>query len=670
MKKLLLYPYVKAIGVFLLVNLTHLAFGQSTSWTGATNYKWQTASNWTNGVPDQYTDAIIGDANFTGSDQPELKSGTAKCKNLIIGNGSISSTLTVDRNIDVYGDLLIGANGTILHTKSKDITLDGDFTNNGSYTASNNGAAVIFAGSTATLTGATTFKDLVINAGTVLTLAANISIDSDMDVYGTLNPTASYAVGGSGDLNVERDGTITVLTANFSGNYTISSVDLDDRSYVDYAASSTTQYISSAYAYGYLVISGGSTKELTADLPELQDNRSTSGYIYVNEGIFDLKTYVADRGNKSGGEFIIASDAEVWIGGTNTFPANFDTKTISTSSTVYYYGNAQMVEDLDYGNLILSGTSGAVVKTMPSTTLDIYGSFSIEVGDATSVSATAGGDINVEQEFSIEEDCSFNGSSYNHSFNGNFVNDGTFTGSTSSATFTGTSAEISGSGTTTFYDVTFASTGIYASSGTDLIVSGDAAIVSGGTFTHEATGTFNMTGSSKSISGSGFTFYDLSIDGSISTAENITVVGDFLVDGTFSATNNAVIMTGSSALIDGTGTIDFYQLSVEGNVSTSINFNINSDLTISALGSFTASAGDITFDGMSDLSGTAQLFDCSVSSGSTLNLTSNAVLKISNTLTNDGTFNTSTLIPNTVIFNKNGAQTIAAENYYNLILSK
>lgn len=51
--------------------VTNLVYSQS-SWTGVTNTKWKTSSNWTNGVPDQNTDAIIGDANFTGGNQPEL----------------------------------------------------------------------------------------------------------------------------------------------------------------------------------------------------------------------------------------------------------------------------------------------------------------------------------------------------------------------------------------------------------------------------------------------------------------------------------------------------------------------------------------------------------------------------------------------------------------------
>lgn len=664
--------YCKELLLLTLLNILcinySLTFAQTTSWTGASSTSWQSNSNWTNGEPDQNTHAIIGDANFTGAYQPELKSSTARCKSLTLGNSTKVCTLEVDRNLVVYGDVLIGGNGSILHTKNKTITLDGDWINNGSYVASNNSATVVFSGSTPTLTGATSFKDFEINAGSVLTLAADIAIGSDARIYGVLNPTANYSVSGSGDLDVERDGKIQVYTANFSGNYSLN-VNLDSRSYVEYASSVTTQTVSSAFKYGYLIISGGSTKELAANLPDLWSGRTTEGYIYINEGIFDLKAYTADRDNGSGGEIVIASDAELWIGGTNSFPDNYDNRTISSNSTVYYYGANQTVLDLDYGHLILSGSTGSVVKTMPATQLDIYGSFTLEDGGASSLTITAGNHITVQQEMSIETNCTFNAYSYNHVFYSDFLNDGTFSGGTSTTTFNGVGAELSGSGSTVFNDVIFTKSGIYAAAGTDIEATGDIEIQAAGTFTQSAVGSFTLSGSSKAILGGGFTFYDLIITGSITTAEDIVVAGDFITDGSFTASNNSVSMTGTSAIIDGTGSISFYQLSIDGVVQTAIDFDITSDFTITNVANFTATAGDITFNGNSDMSGIAQLYDVTVNAAKVFNLSANAVLKIANTLTNSGTFNTSTLIPNTVIFNKAANQTVGNANYYNLVLA-
>ncbi len=55
--------------VILILGLTQPLLAQ-TSWIGQTNAKWSKSYNWTNGVPNQTTDAIIGDVNFTGTYQP------------------------------------------------------------------------------------------------------------------------------------------------------------------------------------------------------------------------------------------------------------------------------------------------------------------------------------------------------------------------------------------------------------------------------------------------------------------------------------------------------------------------------------------------------------------------------------------------------------------------
>ena len=648
----------------------NLGVAQSTSWTGTSNDKWNTSSNWTNGVPDEFTHAIVGDANFTGSNQPVLNGPTAKCLTLTLGNGTKTSSLDIDKNLQVSGDVLIGSNGTINATSnSKKITLTGNWTNNGTYNATKSSAGVIFAGSSSTITGATTFQDMTINAGTTVILAANITILDDLDVSGVLNPTASYAVGGTGTLNLERDGEIRVYTSLFTTNYSISNFVIDDRSTVNYASASTTQYIYDGIEYGYLKITGGSTKELTADLPDLQDDRSTSGRIIIEAGVLDLKTYTADRASSGGGDIIISNDAELWIGGTNSLPQNYDNLTISSTSLVIYYGNNQTVTDANYGNLTLSGTSGSVSKTLPGTALDISGTFSIELWDADDVTVTAGAAITVQGDFSIEEDCSFEAGSYTHTFSGEYINEGTFTGQTSSVLISGSGASITGAGTNEFNNLTFTQSGIYAEGACDIEVTGDVAITGGGDFTHQAGGVFLMSGTSKSISGAGFIFSDLEVSGSVTTAEDITVTGDLFVDGSLSATNNAFTLSGSGSVIDGSGSLTFDELNITGTISTSIDFTINNNFAVASTASFSAGAGTATFAGTSTLSGEASLYDVSISGSSSLILGSNSVLNVGNTISNSGTFNTSSFIPNKVVYDKNGAQTVGALTYYNLELA-
>src|SRR6266851_7429770 len=92
--------------------LAPLAAGAQTSWNGSVSTDWSTAANWTAGVPTSTVVALIGDANFTGTNQPTI---TAKsvCKSLMIGNGVTTSILTVNHSLSVLVDINIGANGAI-----------------------------------------------------------------------------------------------------------------------------------------------------------------------------------------------------------------------------------------------------------------------------------------------------------------------------------------------------------------------------------------------------------------------------------------------------------------------------------------------------------------------------------------------------------------------------
>src|SRR5260370_35764324 len=86
-----------------------------TSWKGTTSNDWSRASNWTNGVPTATVDAIIGNASFTGANQPRLTASGSFCKSLTIGTAVKVSVLTIAKGLSVSGNITIGANGTISH---------------------------------------------------------------------------------------------------------------------------------------------------------------------------------------------------------------------------------------------------------------------------------------------------------------------------------------------------------------------------------------------------------------------------------------------------------------------------------------------------------------------------------------------------------------------------
>lgn len=589
--------------VILIVPLS--AFSQ-TSWKGTVSTDWNTSSNWTSGVPSSSKDVTIGDASFTGSFQPSLLPGsTANCKSLTLGSGGISSTLTIGKNINILGNITIGTSGTILHNTATVITVKGSWTNSGNYSATNSMALVTFSGSAQNITGATVFTKVSINSGSTVTLANNITINTDLLVNGTLDPTGSFMVMGTGTITLNSGGTLLIKALNFTDNYTLSGTyTINGRGTINYASALIDQYISNAHVYGYLRISGGTTKYLTGNLPQLNSLSSTSGRIYVDAGIFDIQNFTCDRGTTfSGGSFVIATGAKLKIGGTSSFPINYNTVTIAPNSTVEYYGNAQTVSLRNYGHLIMSSSSGVAVKTMPTSSMTIAGSLTCNAGLGTGVTFTAGANITVNRDVTMDATTIFNGSSFSHTFKANWINNGTFNGNTSSVIFNGANSILSGSGTNDFYNLTFSAVGITALGTTVINVSGNITSSGSGVFTHNTNGVTNLTGIAKTISGTKLNFYNLVISNSITTSRTFSVSGDFTVNGSFSATNGSVVMKGTSKTINGTGAITFSTLNIQGTITTSNDIIITSNFPVSLSGSFSASGGTVTFNGSSVLSG-------------------------------------------------------------------
>jgi hypothetical protein len=518
---------------FLMLLQSTLA--QTNSWKGTTSTSWGTASNWSlNLVPTSAHDVVIGDASFTGSNQPTLTSTTSYCKSLTIGGTKASTLSTNSRSITVSGNITIAANGTLVHGSSSStggtITLSGNFTNNGTYTTTYTRGRVTFNGVTQSIGGstATTFRRITVNTTSTLTLNANITVASSsapsLTVSGTLNP-GTFLISGSNGLTLNSGGKLLVYTASFAGNYGFSGTyTINGGSTVEYASSSVAQTISSSYTYSNLVISGSTTKSLAANLTSLNSSNLSYGNISINSGTLDLSTFTANRGTSvAGGSFTIANGATLKIGGTNSFPSNYSTKTLGVTSTVEYYGNAQTITALTYGHLNLSGTSGAVTKTLPGSTLSIMGNFSSTVGSATSVAYTAAAAINVSGNVNIGASTSFSAASFSHGFAGNLTIDGTLNGGTSTITLSGAADNLGGGGTINFNNLVISGEGFTASGASSIAVSGNFSTTGIGTFTQSTAGTLSMSGTSKTISGSGIQLCNLTTTGTISTSVDITL---------------------------------------------------------------------------------------------------------------------------------------------------
>lgn len=370
--------------LFALLFSSYQSFSQSTSWKGITNSNWNLAANWTNGIPDNTKDAILGDASFTGINQPKVNVA-ASCKSVTIG-GVVATTLTMTRALTLTAGVTINGNGTLLHPGAT-LTLGGNFVDNGTYTTSATSSRIIFSGTSQTISGTATpaFRLVVINASSTVSLATNINVtgaSSNLGVYGVIDPGQSptYQVNSTGLTRIYTGGRIKVYAPNFTSNYNLTgTTTLYAASIVDYC-SATDQVVSAAYSYSTLMINGGGVKSLAANLPLLYAKNITDGKIYVNSGTFDLLTFTANRGTtKPGGEFNIANGATLKVGGAANFPANFGTRTFGVSSTVDYSGVDQTVSGQTYGNLLFS-TAG--IKTT-ATSFSTMGNLTIANGTLT-----------------------------------------------------------------------------------------------------------------------------------------------------------------------------------------------------------------------------------------------------------------------------------------------
>lgn len=651
--------FLLAIGMAAIV---FAGYGQTTSWRGTSSTAWATASNWTNGVPTATVDAILGDANFTGTFQPSI-TATSTCKALTVG-GSRATTLTVNGALTVSGDFVVTTLGTVSHTGNT-ITVRGNWTTTGTYTPTVITATVVLAGTTQAINNATTFSRLTINSGSSTTLAANISVTNAFTVSGIIDPvTATRTVTLTGSsFTVNSLGRVKVYAATFAGNYTVVPT-LNARAIVEYASSTINQSIA-VLSYGTLAISGGTVKTLSGNVT-LQSPSNAGGNVTVSEGTLDLGTFTLNRNAAGGGTFSVSNGATLLIGGTNSLPLNYNTTTFGVTSTVVYGGGNQTITAKTYGNLTVTGTTGNVVKTFPATAMTVAGNFTSVVGTAASVTSNANAVITVTGNVSIGSSTIVNGGSSNHVVGGNWTNNGTYNGNTGAVRFNRASGLISGTGVQNFNNVTVAGNGVTCSSN-NITLTGNLATTGTGTFTHNAGGTITFSGTSKTIGGNNISLSNVVISGSVTTTASFVIGSNLTTSGSFSATGGTITFSGASAVIGGAGSTTFNALSISSAVSSAVSFSMRSNL--SGNGKLTATAGTISFIGTTTITGTHDLFNATVN-GTRLQLGANSIVGIAGALTiTAGTFNTTTTVPNTLIYNGAGSQNVTAATYNNLVLA-
>lgn len=585
-------------------------------WTGSVSTDWAVGGNWCTGVvPTSATDVTIKSSAVR---MPEVIS-TGSCKSLTIEAGASVTTL---------------ASGTI--------NIAGTLTNNGAMT--NNGTVNFNGTAQQTFSGVNSFYNFTTSNAAGVLLPSNITVNNNLLIASGIFNANNYSITVKG--NWTNNASATAFTggtgtASFSGT--------------------AAQVIGGSFSTRFNNV----TIANTGNIVSLGVNAVIQGNLNVSSGTFDLATFTANR-ETTGGTLMVANNAVLKIGGTNSFPINFTTNNLIVASTVEYYGTNQTVANQVYGNLLLSSSAGSAVKTLPATSLSIVGNFSSVKGAGTDVTYTAGAAITVNGNVSIGTATTFNAASFSHTMGANWLNDGTFNGNTGTITFTGTGSTIDGAGNQNFNNLTIAAS-LITFSNNAVTLSGNLATTGSGSFSLPVGSTLTMTGSGKTISGFGISIDNLSITGSVSTSSSLAITGNLSVTGSFAGSAGIITMSGASKTISGAGTKSFSSLYVTGSVTTNADFSISSALNIN--GTFTASAGTVTFTGTSTLTGKASLFNTNIN-GTSLRLSSASILGIANAMTiPSGILDVTSSTPNTVDFNGAGAQNINAITYDNLILS-
>ena len=586
-------------------------------WTGAVSTDWADANNWCSGViPTALIDVTIAS---TATRMPTIISAVT-CRNLSINTGATVTT---------------SAAGTL--------NIAGNITNNGTMT---NSGTTVFMGTGAqqTFSGIATFNNLTLNNTNGLIIPAAITVTNHLTLTaGVLNPNGfSLAVGGNWINNAATGAFAAGLSTIFFNG-------------------SSAQTISGTFVTNFndinITNSSGSVS--------LNTNINIAGDLSVSAGILDLGAFTANRVTL-GGNLTVSNNATLKIGGTNTYPLNFATNTLVVASTVEYNGTNQTVANKSYGNLKLSSSAGAVVKTMPATATTILGKLTSTLGAGTSVTCNAAANITIGDSTIIGVGTTFSNGVYTITAGGNWKNSGTFNGNTGTVIFSGAGTSISGTGAQNFNNLTVAAPMVNFSN-SSVTISGNLLTSSTGSFSQTSGGTLTMTGTGTTIGGSGISIDNLTVNGTVSTTTSFGLTGNLSVNGSFTGTAGSVTMSGTTKTINAAGSLSFAGLAISGVVVSSANFSIATSLVVS--GTFSATAGTATFTGTSILSGTANLFNTNIN-GTSLQLSAASILGIANTLTiTAGTLNVTSSTPNTVNFNGTGAQNINAITYFNLSLS-
>jgi hypothetical protein len=428
--------HMRTIVLASLMLISAMADAATRTWTGATSSNWTLSSNWQGGsLPNSGDDFVIPGAL---SNYPAIVAG----QTITVSKGTIQSggSVAISGGSFTMGDLTINGGGSLEVS-------GGTFTINKLKGQASSAVTHV--------TGTVVIRDLETAAGGVYTQYGGlIELQHDWKNAGTFEATGgtvrftgsggaavTFASGSNQFYNVIVDagvdpkfsstsGSQILIRGDFTNNNSSLSVSTNATFTFNGDADQTISSASSNNTFGHLVINKSSGSANLGSAVKVAGNATISG------GTFDTGAHSFSRGS-NGGSLTVSNGAKLKIGGTNGMPTSFTSRSFGASSTVEYSGSNQTVSNEAYGNLALSGTG---TKTMPSGSMTLAGSFSID----GSASATAGGVWTVNGDVSVGNDATFTTGSLSHTIKGSISNDGTFDAAGSTVVLSGTTLQLLG----------------------------------------------------------------------------------------------------------------------------------------------------------------------------------------------------------------------------------
>ena len=373
---------------------------QSTTWTGAINTDWHITGNWSNGIPNSAKNALIPNI----ATQPIL-TNDATCKSLTINSGA--TLISANFQITIHGDFINNGTATLGNSP---IIITGIVNQNISAITTTGNVSVIKTGGIATLVGNMSTSGLTINGtGGSLNLGTGITHTFTGDITRTagnlvgntanviLTGTADQTIAGfttTGNINVTKTGgtarflsnlsvndlTIngtggtvnfgTTLTHTFTGNITVTAGTLVGGSSAVILTGTANQSIAGFTTTGNIsVTKTGGTATVQSNLSAAALTINGLG-VTLNMGSALTHTFTGaitlTNGTLDGGSSTINANF------TGTVWAGTGTNFIANNSTVIFGGAAQTITPATIFNNLTIATSGLKTFTGVPTVNGIF----------------------------------------------------------------------------------------------------------------------------------------------------------------------------------------------------------------------------------------------------------------------------------------------------------